>query len=182
MEITLQEMLDAREARAWRQGQLLREQGRPLLCLTMNIAGPVKRTGLIDFAFREAVRSLRERLAGAVVREELKEAATGPEAIWVSGLSAEALKELAVELETERPVGRLYDLDVIGMDGRKLSRGEPRRCLVCGGPVGPCARSRAHGLEAVQAATEKLLREYAAERLGELGVEALIEEDRKSVV
>jgi len=94
---------------------------------------------------------------------------------WLDRYVRELLSEaLAVELETARPAGRLLDLDVIGIDGEKLSRGTPRACLVCGGPAGPCARSRAHGLSAVREATESLLRDFAVSRLGELAVEALI--------
>ena len=175
-EITLQQVLDAREVRADSQRRLLASWGRPLLGLTMNIAGPVKRWPLVDFAFREGLRELRQRLGPAVLLEELTDRPTGLEAILVCEQPAEELKALAVALETERPAGRLYDLDVIGTDGCKLSRGTQRTCLVCGGPVGPCARSRAHGLDAIRGATEDLLRSFAAERLGELAVEALTAE------
>lgn len=175
-EITLQEVLDARENRASSQKRLLAQYGKPLLGLTMNIAGPIKRSALGDLLFRETLGELWERVGGAIVHEERLDAATGLEAILVCGLPAEEVKALAVELETARPAGRLLDLDVIGIDGEKLSRGTPRTCLVCGGPAGPCARSRAHGLSAVREATERLLRDFAAVRLGELAVAALIAE------
>ena len=48
-EITLQEVLDARENRASSQKRLLAQYGKPLLGLTMNIAGPIKRSALGDF-------------------------------------------------------------------------------------------------------------------------------------
>lgn len=175
-EITLQEVLDARENRASSQKRLLAQYGKPLLGLTMNIAGPIKRSALGDLLFRETLGELWERVGGAIVHEERLDAATGLEAILVCGLPAEEVKALAVELETARPAGRLLDLDVIGIDGEKLSRETPRRCLVCGGPAGPCARSRAHGLSAVREATERLLRDFAAVRLGELAVAALVDE------
>lgn len=175
-EITLQEVLDARENRASSQKRLLAQYGKPLLGLTMNIAGPIKRSALGDLLFRETLGELWERVGGAIVHEERLDAATGLEAILVCGLPAEEVKALAVELETARPAGRLLDLDVIGIDGEKLSRGTPRTCLVCGGPAGPCARSRAHGLAAIGEATESLLRDFAAVRLGELAAAALIAE------
>lgn len=175
-EITLQEVLDAREARVSRQKQLLAAYGGPLLSFTMNIAGPVKRSALVDFAFREGLAALRGQLGTALLHEELTDAPAGLEAILACALPAPALKELAVGLETARPVGRLYDLDVIGADGGKLSRETGRACLVCGGPVGPCARSRAHGLPAVQAAARELLEAFAVQRLAALAVEALIRE------
>ena len=142
-EITLLEVLDAREARAFAQKRLLEQCQKPLLGLNMNIAGPVKRSKLIDLAFRAAQTEVRRTLGSAILKEELTDAATGLEAIWVCDLSAEELKSFAITLETKSPVGRLYDLDVIATDGSKLSRAVPRTCLVCGGPVGPCSRSRA---------------------------------------
>lgn len=175
-EITLLEVLDAREARATAQKRLLEQYKKPLLGLNMNIAGPVKRSGLIDLAFRAALDELRRSLGSVILHEELTDAATGLEAIWVCDLPAEEIKSLAMKIETAKPAGRLYDLDVIGLDGTKLSRSTPRTCLVCGGPVGPCSRSRAHGLDAIRAATDALLRNFAAEYLADLAVQALVDE------
>lgn len=175
-EITLLEVLDAREARAAAQKRLLEEYKKPLLGLNMNIAGPVKRSGLIDLAFQAALTELRLRLGGTILHEELTDAITGLEAIFVCDKPAEELKDLAMEIETAKAVGRLYDLDVIGLDGIKLSRSTPRTCLVCGGPVGPCSRSRSHGLDAIRSATDAILRDFAAEHLAGFAVQALLDE------
>lgn len=175
-EVTLEEMLEAREARAASQRRLLAAYGRPLVSFTLNMAGPVKRTALCSFAFREGLEELSRTLGGRLVHRELTDAPTGPEALLVCGAPAEELKALTVALEEASPVGRLYDLDVIGPSGQKLSRTQARTCLVCGGPAAPCARSRAHGLAAVQAAGRALLEEFAARRLAELAVQALIDE------
>lgn len=172
--VTLREMLDAREARASRQRELLRKYGKPLLCFTMNLAGPVKRGRLSDLAFQAALQSLRTQLGEALVCQELTEAAAGLEALLVCAMPAEELKALAMALEERRPAGRLYDLDVLLPEGGRLSREAPRPCLVCGGPAKACARSRAHGLEAVQAAADALLKEFAVEYLARLAVDALI--------
>lgn len=142
----------------------------------MNIAGPIKRGGLIDFAFFEGVRALDKALGDRVLERELTDELTGLEYVWVCDMSGEELKDIAVYEETSRPVGRLYDLDVIGLDGMKYSRGTPRECIVCGGPVGVCSRSRAHGLPAIVEATNQRLLDFAAERLAEKGVRALISE------
>ena len=47
MEVSLMEMLLAREARANRQRRLLAQYGKPLISFTMNIAGPVKNNSQI---------------------------------------------------------------------------------------------------------------------------------------
>lgn len=176
VEVTLEDVLRARELRAHSQRRLIREYSLPLLCLNMNIAGPVKRNSLIDLAFTSCLSALKDRLGNAILHLETVDANTGLEAILVCSLEAHELKAIAVELESRRPVGRLFDLDVIGTDGVKLSRDVPRACLVCGGPAAPCARSRAHGLPAIQAATQALLREFAADHLAQLAVDALIDE------
>ena len=51
-----------------------------------------------------------------------------------------------------------------------------RRCLVCGGPVAVCSRSRAHGLDAICAETARRLAEFACTTLGDLAADALREE------
>ena len=175
-EITLQQVLDARERRVERQRRLLVSFKKPLLVLNMNIAGPLKRGGLIDFAFFEGVRALDKALGDRVLERELTDELTGLEYVWVCDMSGEELKDIAVYEETARPIGRLFDLDVIGLDGMKYSRGTPRECIVCGGPVGVCSRSRAHGLPAIVEATNARLLDFAAERLAEKGVRALISE------
>lgn len=175
-EVTLAEVLDARDARAAAQRRLLAAYRLPLVGFTMNMAGPVKRTALAGFAFRKGLEALGRELGLRLLHQELRDAPTGPEALLVCAGPAEELKALTVALEEASPVGRLYDLDVIDPSGRKLSRPQARTCLVCGGPAAPCARSRAHGLAAVQAAGRALLEEFAARHLAELAVRALIDE------
>ena len=106
-EITLTEMLEARERRARRQQALLREGGSALICFTMNIAGPVKRWALTDFVFRDVLEALEDCLGADLLWKEQTEAVTGLEAVLVCGREAGALKDLAVELETARAAGRL---------------------------------------------------------------------------
>ena len=96
-EITLSQVLAARDARAAAQKRLLASYGLPLLCLTLNIAGPVKRSPLADFLFRETLYDLRLRLGGALKAEESVSATTGLEDVMVCGLPAGELKELAME-------------------------------------------------------------------------------------
>ena len=76
-EISLREVLDARERRAWKQQELLREFQRPVLSFTMNIPGPVKDSPLIRRGFAAGLRRLDAALdqAGFVLlsREETLE-------------------------------------------------------------------------------------------------------------
>ena len=175
--ITLEDILRARDARADAQRRLLRTYRLPLVSFTMNIAGPVKFSPLIELAFDAGLEALRTAL-GQPVAAEIIRPATGCEALLVYDRPAAALKAACLTLETATPVGRLYDLDVLDTDGNKLSRIEQRTCLICGGPVTVCSRSRAHGLDAIVNRTREILMDFAAGYLAGLAAKALTEEVR----
>ena len=169
-------MLLARDRRASRQAALLSRYGRPVISFTMNIAGPVKDSPLIRYAFRSGLRKLEALPCAQLCREVIFEP-TGPEALLVyETQDARLLKAFCIRLESEGEAGRLFDLDVLDANGEKLSRETGRTCLVCGGPVNVCSRSRAHGLEAITARTGAILEAFAAETLGEMAENALLAE------
>ena len=175
--VTLEEMLQARDERRSLQQQLIHTYQKPLVSLSMNIAGPCKRTALVDFAFNECLLRLKDILPPPLLRE-IRRGKTGCEAILVYDYSPQLLKDAAVAIEEEDAVGRLFDIDVIAPDGEKLSRSVPRQCLVCGGPVQICARSRAHSLDELKLATDSILKKFAQKKLADFAVEALLAEAR----
>lgn len=187
MEVSLQDILDARERRVQRQQRLLQAFQKPLICFTMNIAGPVKNNSLIRRGFQLGCGLLASQLIGSgvsILHEEIYDEPTGCEGFYVADEDAAKLKALAVQVEDSLPVGRLFDMDVIAPDGSKLSRealGLPdRRCLICGGPVHLCSRSRAHSLDALQEKTNALLQaaiwQQEAEHIGQFAVKGLLYE------
>ena len=166
MEVTLLEMLEARERRANRQRVLLSAHGKTMVCFTMNIAGPVKNNALIRRGYALGKRLLREQLAVAgipvVYFEEIQEK-TGNEAIFLLDAEALTVKAVTVEIEDHAPIGRLFDMDVLCPDGRKVDRQElgrdGRTCLICGGMAQACARSRTHSVAELQEKTWEILRD-----------------------
>ena len=64
-EVTLQEILDARERRAEAQRRLSKQLACPLISFTMNIPGPVKDSPMIRRAFDEGLRMLDDALGEA---------------------------------------------------------------------------------------------------------------------
>ncbi len=173
--VTLKDILRARDTRADAQRRLLQAHRLPLVSFTMNIAGPVKSSPLIELAFDAGLAALYGTL-GQPVTAEIIRPATGCEALLVYDRPAAALKAACLTLETTVPIGRLYDLDVLDTDGSKLSRPEPRACLICGRPVTVCSRSRAHGLDAIVGRTHEILADFAAGYLAGLAAKALTEE------
>ena len=165
-------MLAARERRAAKQMELAARFGRPVVCFTMNIAGEVKRNPLVELAFQEGLRRIEGAMPKALYKEIWQEK-TGCEGFFVFDCTAEETKRTMVDIEEGDAVARLFDIDVIGTDGAKLSRGAERRCIVCGGPVTACARSRAHGLAEITRSTDALLVDFAAGHLAGLAFSAL---------
>ncbi len=182
-EVTLQEVLDARDRRARAQSLLLERCGLPLLSFTMNIPGPVKNDPLIRRGFDEGLRLLEDALRQAgcgCLARQVTHAVTGNEFLCAVDAPADRVKAICTRIEDDSPLGRLFDMDVIGPDGRKLARAEERRCLVCGAAGRGCASRRLHSLEELRAAVWKLLEEGLlaadADRVDALAAKALLDE------
>ena len=151
--VEVADMLQARDGRAAAQKKLLAKYGQPLLCFTMNIPGPVKTSLLIRLGFLEGVRRLETAFLKAKIPVLYKKRIaykTGYEEYYVLQGDAREIKKNAAEIENQDRVGRLFDMDVLDIDGRKLSRTElglpGRLCLVCDEPAQACARSRKHAV------------------------------------
>ena len=155
-EVALPELLQAREARALLQQQLLQEYGSTLLCLTLTAVGGVKKNALLDYVFAEALAALQglfQKLQLRPQKQVLRPLTTGHEAFFVLPIEANALKQAVIELEESLPLARLWDLDVFDAQGHLLSRSDfglpARPCLVCGDEAKVCARSRKHDLASI---------------------------------
>ncbi|MBR1408461.1 MAG: triphosphoribosyl-dephospho-CoA synthase CitG [Clostridia bacterium] len=187
MEVTVPDMMEARERRASRQRELLTQYGETLLCFTMNIPGPVKDSPLIRSGFalgRQRLRQAFLRLGIRPLHEEEDLSFTGCEAFFVLPLPALQVKRMAADIEEDSLLGRLFDLDVLRPGGVKVERQEiglpGRRCLLCGNPAQVCARSRAHALSSLQAKTHEILEDAVQQavcrRIAQLSVRALLYE------
>lgn len=190
-EVQLIQMLDAREYRAYKQRDLLKKYNLPLLCFTMNIAGPVKKNVLVVKGFRRGMRDFRlqaVRYGMKIVHSEVMENVTGCEAYFVMDGDPAVLKNMVCELEDRDEAGRLYDMDVLypdaegnacKMDRQDIGR-EGRTCLICGRPAKECSSRRIHSVADLQKKTADILlkqiRKEKADRIAEYAVRALLYE------
>jgi holo-ACP synthase len=165
--VSLDDMLLRREARAARQRALLECYGRPVVSLTLVYPGPVKDTADARVVFEAglaATASALARAGHAVVAGESAYLDTGPEALQVVDAEPLALKRILVALEQAHPLGRLWDADVIAVDGAGVSRRQlglaARRCLICDQAAHACARGRVHALAEVQRAIRDRIDAY----------------------
>ncbi|WP_455500434.1 triphosphoribosyl-dephospho-CoA synthase CitG [Gemmiger sp.] len=183
--VTLPQMLIARENRVHTQQTLLAQYHTPLVCFTMNIAGPIKNSPLIRRGFVLGCRDLENALRRegmTILHKQTTDADTGNEAFYAVDADLLRLKKLTAELEDAAPVARLYDMDVLDVNGEKVDRTAlalpVRRCLLCGAPAKECARSRRHTVEELQAKTRELLQtaldDHDAETIAQQATRALL--------
>ncbi len=183
--VTLPEMLNARENRVRTQQALLAQYRTPLVCFTMNIAGPIKNSPLIRRGFELGCRDFENSLRRedmTILHKQTTNAPTGNEAFYVVDADLLHLKKLTAELEDAAPMARLYDMDVLDVNGEKVDRTAlalpVRRCLLCGAPAKECARSRRHTVEELQAKTRELLQtaldDHDAETIAQQATRALL--------
>ncbi len=186
-EVLLEEMLEAREVRAERQQTILAEHECPLVCITLNMPGSHKAHALAEKAYFIAREALLSQLARAsmtvrVVRDHLGK--TGFEGFYAVDGDARAIKSIAVGIEETHPIGRIFDIDVIDSDGTTL-RGDiagraERTCLICGGPVWECSRSRKHSAEELSLRAASLIQVYVdgcyADSIASMATKALLYE------
>ena len=132
-EITLPQILKAREDRANMQKDFLEKYHCTVISFTMNIAGPVKTSPLIERAFRYGL----DRILGKIEQSSIFEChiatpPTGCEAIIAADVNAVEFKNFCVGIEEETLLGRLFDIDVIDGQRNKLERANPRgSALIC---------------------------------------------------
>ena len=175
--VVVEDMLAARDRRVVIQNRMLEEGGSDcsLACLTMNIAGEIKRTPMTKMLFDRGISEF-EQAGFEVIDHMLIDEFTGSEAFWLVKENGADVKKYLEDVEDSFPAARLFDFDVLTPDGVKLSRAKSRKCLICDKPAAECARSRAHGLDTIKAATQALLRDFCAEALAEEAHEALLAE------
>ncbi len=172
-------LLEAREWRVLRQQELLEQYRKPLICFTMNIAGPEKYNSLIRQSFSIGCRRLLSQLP-RMAHWEVHPLDTGCVGFFAVDAPAGEIKALCIQLEESSALGRLFDLDVLDESGRKLEREQPRRCLLCEQDARICARNRNHGLEAIIAKTNAVLldavQEEQAKKIASAAVRSLLYE------
>lgn len=180
-EVTLMQILEARENRAEKQRKMLSEYNSPVISFTMNIAGPVKTSPLIERAFNEGLILIEKAINGELILDKkISYAETGCEALICVSTNETDLKTKAIQIEEANNLGRLFDIDIIDKNGKKLERKNTRGCIICGAPGRTCAAGRLHSAGELQKETNKIITEHFrksdADTIGYFAVESLIDE------
>lgn len=159
-EVTLAEMLHCREVRAALQQSTLDRYHNTLISFCLNIPGPIKTNEELYALYSDGVLEINRALQMAdieVLARHETLAATGDEMLLCVNADAAFCKQLMQNIEETHPLGRLFDIDVLDSEGRKLSRPQYRPCLICGQQAQLCARARRHTVAEMQAKIEQML-------------------------
>ena len=180
-EVTLIQILTSREERVIKQKNILDKFGYPIISFTMNIAGPIKTSPLIERAFFEGINLLCNALSDKnIVYQDSEIKVTGCEAIFSVNADAAEIKKICTQIEENYSIGRLFDMDVIDTAELKLERTSPRGCIVCGRAGRECSAGRLHSVEALQSATKEIIEKYFfnndKEYISNLAVKSLLDE------
>lgn len=161
MKITLEELLESRDNRRIRQSDLINLYGKPLVSLTIVMPGAVKKNELSSILASNAVKAIKKGFGSHLIKEVEHDLNTGFEALYVISMDEKEAKEIACNIEDEHPMGRLFDIDVIGKDKKPLSRENinkpPRKCLVCEQDAHICVHNRTHSLDEIFAVIKSLV-------------------------
>lgn len=165
MEITLDMLLASRESRQAKQMSLQSAHpGHTLVCLTVIMPGAVKRNFHSLIVANAALTAVLECFREHLVDVEVRDLLTGYEAFLVVRVAAEQAKIMAAAIEDQHPVGRLFDIDVIGHDGAPISRTQvglvARQCLLCDHEARWCMRNHTHTLAELHARIGQMIDDY----------------------
>lgn len=174
IEIELTEMLFCRERRVNLQNRFLQKYHCPILSFCMNIPGPIKTNPQIRDAFEQGKREILDVFSKKEIRifDSIQiDEKTGDELIMAVDCSAAILKEILIKIEETHYLGRLFDMDVIDMDGNKLSRSTYRKCLICSCQAQECARIRRHSVKEMQDKIDEMLSMESLQSIPKAGCE-----------
>ena len=152
-----------------RDGLRLPAAGRPYSLLV--VPGAVKDSALTRNIFNlgwQALQQMGREQNWHCLQAEALALSTGCEGFMALQADAQRVKDCAMQLEVQQPIGRLWDIDVLDPEGRILSRRDlglaERRCLLCSQPAKICARQRRHSSEQLLQEMERMLNDALSTR------------------
>lgn len=174
-QVTLIDMLDARENRVIEQQKILAEYKMSLISFTLNIPGSVKSFPLAQKSFAEGKSLILSQLKNHninVTYEKDNCGKTGYEAFFAVENDSYYIKKLMVSIEDGCNLGRIFDIDVLRQNGEKISRNDinfdPRSCLLCSETAHVCARSKKHQVEELILKTIEIMSVYFNEKFANM--------------
>ncbi|RNC28512.1 MAG: Apo-citrate lyase phosphoribosyl-dephospho-CoA transferase [Candidatus Dichloromethanomonas elyunquensis] len=153
--------------REQRFNQILKISGYfrlPVLCGRTNFPGPEKNNGLTEKAFLALTETIQATFGAAAVYQNELGGADGQSIVMALVLDSLTAKKMAVKIEEDHLLGRMFDIDVYDEQGfplgREALRKKPRKCLICGQEAKLCTRAQRHSVAEVRQAMAFLVKSY----------------------
>lgn len=174
-QITLGELLEYRERKATAYNRIL-ENFPCVLCLSVNIPGPVKKNSASELFFEEGKRMIEEEFSG---KTEVYNSNCGD--FCLLGIQEDPffVKKRTVKLESAFNWCRMLDIDVITKEGpieRSILQLPPRTCFVCGNNAKTCSSQASHSKEEICSEIEKFFCGCLSMKIGRICHQALLKE------
>lgn len=135
-----------------------------VLCAKINYPGNDKNTEYAKKAFRVLKKAIYKEFEGLIKLEKNISGYDGDSMLLIIDLPDTEVKKRSIKIETEHPLGRIFDVDIYNKDGVPLSRGEfnikERKCIVCGNSARECIVKKRHSLEEVLTKVNNMIKEY----------------------
>jgi len=165
VEITLGQLLESRDNRRKLQGELLGQYPQcSLLCLTVVMPGKVKRNESSLIVAKAAVKAVTAAFEGNITDSIERDLPTGYEYFLITAINEKEAKEIACDIEEKHPLGRLFDIDIIGHDLVPIERSAvgrpPRQCLLCDHEARYCMRNHSHTADEIAEKIKSMIAEY----------------------
>jgi holo-ACP synthase / triphosphoribosyl-dephospho-CoA synthase len=148
--VSLHEILDEKEERVKIQKNLITKYNLPLISFTLNIHGNRKNFLLAKVAFKTGIEAIICKLKQSnitYVYKHIYNNPTGSLAFIAVCSTSMYLKTIMCEIEDNHCIGRIFDIDIIDIDFKKVSRkniSHSRRCFICEEDAFSCSRNRTH--------------------------------------
>ncbi|SNS28877.1 holo-ACP synthase [Anaerovirgula multivorans] len=154
-------ILKAREDRYNTILDLINRYQLPVVSGKINYPGNNKNTMESLKAFGVLQQLLIARYTQHSIFTETLSGEDGKSLLMVVQLTSLEAKKTALNLETNHPLGRIFDIDVYREDGRSIGREnvglESRRCFLCNEDARVCMRTKNHSLQQIIDGVNKLI-------------------------
>ena len=159
------DILDARENRAYLQEDLIKKFNLPLLVIRANYPGIDKNNKITKYIVETIYNTILLRISSTST--EKINSFEGNIYLLSVDISPLELKKIAIDIETNHPLGRLVDIDILDLNNHTLSRTDlgypPRSCFICSDLAHNCVRSKKHSLKEILKYIENIVSNFEKE-------------------
>jgi holo-ACP synthase len=160
----MDKILEDREKRYNEILSLINKYRLPIVCGKINYPGTNKNTEESNRAFSILVKQLKRKYGEKMICSVELNGYDGKSFLAALRMEAFEAKKMAIEIEEEHILGRVFDIDIYVDDGSSLGResinNNPRKCIICEDNARVCIRNKKHTVEETIDKINRLIKEY----------------------